>query len=265
MDRRLQRQFNALASEQFNIQPSTKKNFQAIIVLATGTNQSGQTGTPSDVGRIRTTRNQSPVHNVDYNTLADVGDINFGSNILSSTTGGAFTASFYVPNHSPSFESALQILGDTEFNVEHVPGDDGTVFASLSIKAYAVYSDFPELYTYRMLTMNQSEDGAISEKGYNIPRNNVESIFLKDVDDVITLVSLVQDGETVLSPQPYELLEVATLYENRLEASSVNRVKIETHSPGVAQSTINRGTEIALTTSATGDFEILYCSMDWNV
>lgn len=264
MDRRLQKQIDALSGAQFNIQPSQRKNIQALIVLFEGTAKTGQTGAVSDCGSLRITNDGDGTHNVDYDALADVGDINFGSNLLSSAEAGAFTASVVVPFYEPSFEQALSITDESQLNVQHVPGDEGTVFESLTAKVYAVYTDLPELGIYRMLRDNQNETGSIDSKPFSLNRRNVTSIFLKDVDDSITAVQLTQDGENILSPQPFVLLEVGTLYENSLETTTFDRVKIETHTPGIAGSTINRNTEIAFTTDDDAKIEMLVCSMEWH-
>ena len=263
MDRRNQDQFNALQSRQFGIQPSSNKRVEALVLLFTGINQAGQVGALSDLGSGRTTYFGEQAHNVDYQALGDVGDINYGSNLFSSTDGGAFTATVVIPNYAPTFENGLQVVSQSDFIFEHVPGDQGTVFASLNCTVYAIYSDVPANYVYRMLRDNQNEDGAVNSKPYQLNRRNIESIFLKDVDDALTLVSLTQDGDQVLTPQSYTLLEAMTLYDNRLEATSVNRAKIITHTPGIPQTTVNRDTVIELTSSGAFDAEILVCMLDW--
>lgn len=263
MDRRLQRQFDGLAGEQFNIQPSTAKGIGHLIILATGTNATGATNDVSDIGSCRITLRDDQIVNADYQALADLGDINHGSNLLNSTEASTFQASVVVPFNEPAFPSAIRVLGESELNFEHVPGDTGTVFDDLSIRVYAVYEDLPELYIYRMLRDNQNEDAAVDSKPYQLNRRNITGLYLKDVDEEITLIQLSQEGENVLSPQPYLLLEAATLYNNRLETSTFDRVKIETHTPGIIRSTVNRDTVISFTTGAAAAIEVLTTSMVW--
>lgn len=264
MDYKLNRTLNALAGDQFNFKPGRTS---AIALVFSGENATGQTGDLDDLGSIVVTRNDEQIANVSIRQLANMLDINQGSNIFSSTEADSFLAtaflSFQIEGDS-RMKNALAISGQSELNFEYVPaaGVD-TVFDSLQLKVYAELSASREQYELKTLRDNQNEDSAVAAKSYQLNKSNIASIYIEDIDDVIDSIQLEQSERNVLSPVDLTLLEAETLKNNQLETSSFDMVKISTHTPENPGSYVNYDTVLFVTTSGGGAIDIVTQSLKW--
>lgn len=268
MDRKLVRQIDALAGDQFNFQPG---RIRGVWLILSGTNSTGVTGALSNTGSVVINRDSRQIVNAKVSSLANMNDIRFGSNIFSSTEASTFLASAYIPffesdKDDQPFQNALAIVDDAELNIEWVP--DGTVdatFDDLSLKVFSELAAYSEKYEYRILRDNQTEGGAVAGKPYQLNKNNVTGLFMEDPDDVVDLVQLEQNGRTVFSPQDWDILTAATMLENQIEASTFDMIRLQCFSNGNLGSAPNRDTVLYLTTSGAGTVEILTTSMHvWN-
>lgn len=267
MDRRKQFTLNGLLGGQDNIQPAGDgmKGVALLMLHFSGTNATGETADASNLGSIQVERDGKPIHNVAVETLINMLDIQRGSNYLSSTEASTFEASAIVPFFIEDFESSLHIIDEKELNFTYVPASDvGDIFDALNVAVYAQYEQYRELYTPRILRDNQALVGEESDKNFPLNKNNIVDIFLEDVDEVITAVSLQQTGKTVLSTQPFILLKIDTLANNQLEVSDFDLVRVQTHTPGVPKSTINRDSNLSFSSSGSGAVNITTVSLIWN-
>ena len=250
MDRVLQAQKDAQSSFQENIQPG---RIGSLMLYFNGTNDTGQTGTIDDLGNIVIKRNGETIVNRPINILADKGNILAGSNLFSSAEAGAFEATVKVPFYVKSFEQALQITGPSELNFEYTPASaQSTVFASLQLSVYSEMSFLDEEYDYFLLGDDQTPAAAVQARPYQLNARNIAAVYLTDPDSVLTSVGLRQNGEQVFSDQPKSVLEAGTLYENRLEQSTVDMIELQCYTPRQAASLLNENSILEITTSGSG-------------
>lgn len=269
MDFILQETFDALNPKQFNFKPGRIASIRGVI---TGTNDTAQTGDLDDCGSVIVTLREEQIANVSVKQLANMLDIDRGSNLFSSTTAGAFLASFtldFLIRGDITMQNALSVAGQSELNFEYVPaGNAGTVFTSLTMKIYAEKAAYNERYVLKTLRDNQNEDSAVASKSYQLNKPNIANVFLEDLDDVVSLVQLEQsqngNQRTVLSPVDWNLLETVTIGMNQIEDNASDMVKIPTASVGNPQSYVNNDTILYLTTSGAGTIEIVTQSVQWN-
>lgn len=264
-DSKLVRTINALNGDQFN---TPAGRIEGAKFYFTGVN-SGTAGDFSDLGDVVITRNDRMRVNVGMEDLADIDDIKFGGTLLDSTGSGAFEAQTFVPffesgpNDRP-FNNALAIMTNQELNIEWIPNSEASnTFSSLTLQVFIVLGAYEEKYETFMLQDNISEDGAVSNKPYQMNRENITALYLKDPGDVITNVALENKSRTLYSPQPFGTLLGDTLRNNRLEASTFDTIELQTFSRGNPASTINRGTELLLTLSGSGDVPVVKTGIIW--
>lgn len=264
MDFTLQRTFDGLSGEQFNFKPGRTAAIRGVI---TGDAATGVTADLDDCGSIIVTRGEKQIANVSVRQLANMLDINRGSNLFSSVEAGAFLASFTLDlfvREDITMRNALNITGQSELNFEYVPaGNVASVFDSLSIKIYAEKAAYNEAYTLKTLRDNQNEDAAVASKSYQLNKANIAAIYLEDLNDVVDLVQLEQSERTVLSPVDWNLLESVTVGLNQIEDNASDMVKIPTASLGNPESYENYDSNLYLTTSGAGTIDIVTQSIEW--
>jgi archaellum component FlaF (FlaF/FlaG flagellin family) len=262
MIRELQAQKDALASFQENMQPG---RISGVVLYFNGKNATGVTSTIDDLGTAIIKRNGRTLINRPMGVFASMGNIRAGSNLFSSTEASDFVASVFIPFYALSFEQALEITDPSELNFEWNP--DASIssnFDNLQVSVYAQKSFRQEYYEYYILGNDESESAAVTSRPYQMNRRNITELYLRDPDDVITSITLRQNGDQVYSNQPWDVLVAGTLYDNLLEVNNFSMVQLETYTKGQPLSTQNRDTIIELTTSGGGTAEITVCSIEPN-
>lgn len=254
MDRVLQAQENAQNSFQENIQPG---RIGSLLLYFSGTNNSGQTGDFDDLGTVVMKRNGETIVNRPVNILADKGNILAGSNLFDSTTAGAFIATVKIPLYVESFEQALQITGPSELNFEYIPNSaQATVFADLTLSVYSELSFLDEEYDYFLLGDDQTPAAAVTARPYQLNARNIAAVYLTDAGSVLTSVGLRQNGEQVFSDQPKNVLEAGTLYENRLEQTTIDMIELQCYTQKQPASLLNENSILELSTSGSGTITV---------
>jgi len=253
-NRVLQAQEDALSSFQENIQPG---RIGKMLLYFVGTNAAGQTGDFSNLGNVTMKRNGETIVNRPVNILADKGNILKGSNLFSSAEAGAFVASVNLPLFVDSFEQALQITGPSELNFEWTPAASAAAtFSDMQIYVYAEQSFLDEEYDYFLLGDDQTPGAAVTARPYQLNAANIASLYITDPSGVLTSVGLRQNGEQIFSDQPKNVLIAGTLYENRLEQTTIDMIELQTYTKGQGPSLLNKNTILELTTSGTGTITV---------
>lgn len=252
---------DGLSEDQFNAQPGRHKG---IVVVATGTNNSGQTGGFADIGRFVISRKGDPLINRGAKKFADINDIREGKALLDSTDGGVFEAVFEIPFFEKGHPNALNITDERELNIRFIPGDDGTVFDSLEVEVQSLLASIEERYQYRINGEDVTESSQTSGKPARLNTPNVSSLYIEDVDDIINDLQFESNDRVVVSNNSILALQGYTVLNNRIEDATFDVVEIENHTPGVPGSTLNGNNIIRYSTSGAGDFDVTVCAMDWN-
>jgi hypothetical protein len=261
MDRVLQAQENALNAFQENIQPG---RVAGLLLYFNGTNKSGITADADDLGNIVIKRNGETIVNRPAGVFADMGNIRAGSNLFSSTEGGAFVASVFIPFYALGLEQAMKITGPSELNFDYQPkADTATNFSAMTLSVYSVVSFKQERYQYFILGEDQTPAAAVTARPYQLNRDNVTEIYLRNPDSVLSSVGLKQNGEQRFSDQPLNVLKAGTLYDNMLEQNDTDMVELQAYTFGEPASTLNNKSIIELSTSGAGTVEITVCSIRW--
>lgn len=257
MNRQLIDQFDALKSRQFNANPGS---IDGIYLLFDGTAATGVTAALTDLGTVVVKRKGTESHNATIQDFAAVGNINQGSNFFSSAEAGDFIAAVFIPFYEDSFEQALQIRENNELNISY-QGTDTSKFDDLTCTAYASLADLPELYLFRMLTQDFSVSAAVRNQPEPLNTENVSSVYIRS--SVLTDLQLRVDGKEAISNQSFDMAKAATLFENRLEQDTIDTAELLIHTPGVPATTENENTVLGVTTSGSGDIDVLVGSMLW--
>jgi hypothetical protein len=264
MDLRLQKTINALnGSEQFFVSPGPVKG---LMVVAEGTNDTGQTGTNADVGSIIVQRNGRQTHNLNFQRFAEIGDIRSGTNLFSSTEAGAFLASCYIPFSEIGFTNIFDLVSDDELNVQFQPASSvSTVFTALTVKVYAQYAPgIVEGYTYQMVSNDKVYSADVTDDLTNLSPTNVTALYIKDADGVLSTVQVDQDGNSILGNIDFDAVKAATLYNNQLEDGSFAVAQVLCMTPGVLGTVPSRNTQLRLSTSGisgSSTVNVAVCSM----
>lgn len=252
---------DGLKEEQFNAQPG---RINGIWLIAKGTNNAGQVGTVKDIGRVEIVRHGKPRVNRNFNHFVDINDIRNGTNIFSSTDGGVFLASCFIPFFEKGHPNVFNIQDSEELNVRFIPADDGTVFANLEIKFEQQMVSLDERYDYSILGNDLNPSAALDADNFVLNTRNVSALYLEDVDDVVDSLAFESNGRNVITNNDWDALQAYTNLNNRIEDPSFSIVEIENHTPGVPGSTLNRNNKLLLTTTGAGAIDVSVCSMDWH-
>jgi hypothetical protein len=259
MDRQQQLQKDALKGFQENIQPG---RISGVMLIFEGTNDTGQTGDLSDLGTAIIKRKGRTLINRPMDVFGEMGNIRAGNNLFSSTEASDFLASVFIPFYALSFEQALNITGDSELNFEWVPaGSSGTVFTTMQVTAYAQRSFRQEFYEYTILGQDQTENGAVTNRTYQLNTQNITEIYLTDPDNIVSSLELRQDGEQRFSIQSWDAYLAGTIYDNSLEVQNFDMIQLETYTKGQPLSAVNNDSVIGLTTTGGGTVPITVCAI----
>lgn len=259
---KLIRNIDSLDGEvQFNTEPG---RIEGLLVLAEGTNASGQTGAASDVGRFIIERNGDQTHNRTFDVFQNIGDIRAGTNLATSTSASTFRMSCFIPFFEVGFPNALNITGPSELNVRFQPAaGQSTTFDSLNVKVYAQIVDHGEAYQYYMLGNDLNLSGA-TQKVEPLNRQNISSLYLSDPDTELNKVQLEASEQIAVSNIDFNALQAYTIYNNRIEDASFTLAQIMVATPGVPGSSINRNAQITVDVGGTCDIPITVCAMKWS-
>lgn len=248
------------SEEEFTANPGKTAG---IFLIVTATNDSGQTATNEDIGRIEIERKGNPIVNRSFNHFQDMNDIRGGTPIFNSSQAGAVEATCFIPFFEKGHPNALHIMDSEELVIRFIPADDGTVFASGKIEFQQGLSALPERYVMKIAGKDFNESAAVSAEEYNLNQRNVSSLYVEDVDDIIDRFAYESNDRNVVTPNTYLALRAQTLLNNQIEDDTFDIVEIENHTPGVPGSTVNKNNKYVVDTSGAGTFDVTYCSLVW--
>jgi hypothetical protein len=261
MKPKLIRNVSALQGEvQFNAQAS---RIAALLIVAEGTNNTGETGDATDVGRFLINRFDNQTHNRKFETFQKINDIRGGTSLTESTKAGDFKHSCIIPFFEKGFFQALNITDENELNIRIQPSNSvPTVFESLNIKVYALNANVGERYDYYMVGNDQSYASSVSAVPESFARENITNIFIENPDSIIEYLQLEQNGETLISNIDYDALKAITAYQNLLEdGTNINVVELKTFTEGVRSTVYNTGTVLTVSTAGAGKLLSTVCAM----
>lgn len=251
--------FDGLTEFQRDCQPG---RYAGLMVVASGSNQTGQTGGLADIGRFEITFNGEPIINRDCEKFGDMNDIRGGKYTLNSTSGGAFEAVVFIPFFEKGHPNVLDVRGNNSLNARFIPADDGTVFSALDVTVNAsLVPSLRQRYIYKINGADQNFSAAQSADDTPLNKRNVSAIYLDDVDDTISLLAFSSMDRNVVTTNDWLALQGYTNVNNRIEDAAQDIVEIQNHVPGQKGTLLNRNNVLTFTTSGAGAVDITVCSI----
>jgi hypothetical protein len=250
---------DGLSEAQFNAEPG---RHIGLLLLATGTNNSGKTGKKTDVGRFIVTRNGRPLINRGFKKFTDIDDLRKGTNIFESKEGDTFHASAFIPFAAKGLANALNIRDEQELNIRFLPNDDGTVFDNLTIQVQSQLAQVPEHYEYIIQGNDLVYSSAVSAKPARLNTPNVSELFIEDIDDVMDSIQFESNESVIVSDNSKLALQALTNYNNRIEDPSYDVIEIENLTPGIPGSAVNETNILRVSTSGAGSVDVTVASLN---
>jgi hypothetical protein len=233
---------------------SEKGQFGLYLVRFEGTAQTGQNVSLADLGNFVFRWNGEDINNIDFEFLNLVSNLYGGVSEFSSTTGGSFKASAFVPTGLWFDSQNIYDVGD-EDKVEIVMNWNTAKIASGNVYIFGkprkgIMSYLHGLYKR---TIVSGGAGTIIE---NIPVENIATLYIKNPTALISKLQVARDGKVVVDGS-IGALQSYSDWTHLLEQSS-NLLAIEFVESKDVREAISGGVNLIFETTGSGNIEVYY-------
>ena len=231
-----------------------KGQFGLFLIRFEGTNATGQAVTLADLGSVVLRWNGQDVVNVDFEFLNMVSNLYGGVSEFSSTTGGAFKASAFIPTGIWFDSQNIYDIGD-EDKVEFVLNWNTAKIASGSVYIFGkprrgVMSYLHGIYKRTIVS------GGAGDISDSIPVENITQFYIKNPTALINTLQVARDGKAVVDGYVGALQSYSD-WIHLLEASS-NLIAIEFVESKDLREVVSTGITYKINTTGAGNIESYY-------
>ncbi|MEM5880922.1 MAG: hypothetical protein QXW01_03775 [Candidatus Aenigmatarchaeota archaeon] len=231
-----------------------KGQFGLFLIRFEGTNATGQAVSLTDLGNVIVRWNGQDIVNVDFEFLNMVSGLYGGFTEFSSTTGGAFKASAFIPTGLWFDTTNIYDIGD-EDKVEFVLNWTTTKIASGSVYIFGKPRQGIMSYIHGIYkrTIVSGGSGDISD---SIPVENITQFYIKNPTALINNIQVARDGKVIVDGAVGALQSYSD-WIHLLEASS-NLLAIEFVESKDIRDAVSTGITYKINTTGAGNVESYY-------
>lgn len=233
--------------------------YKGIQLRFSGTNTTGNALAVSDIGNLTITLNGEQIMFIPTGFLADLNNQWYGYQESSSTAGGSFAHTLFIPFEYPGFPNGLHVKPEDELFLELQVGSNvSTYVSSWTIDVNLEYTNEPEKYIMRILPANETYNGSGQFKK-RVPNENVFEVYVSGSN--ISRVAVERDGE-LIHESDYNSLISNTSLRRRVESALVSYASLPLGDQ--VSDMLSDSVDITVQTSASTTVNIEYISFKFD-